>query len=323
MKPKISVIVPIFNAESTIRRCVDSILAQSFMDFECLLVDDGSEDSSGELCDEYARRDDRVVVVHQVNGGGMAARAAGVRIAQGEFTCFIDADDFIKDGALATMFDYTGDDIDVLVCEADIDETISVIDYAKRLLSFKDLPVWGKLYRSALLDDYVMSIPSFFKVGEDFIANLRVLNNIRRKIRLIDKNVYCYVENSPTSIQSCFVSNYDYEKAVVLEVDRIITCLDFYQDVAAALFKWKTVYVGGMIGLGYKFNYGDTWIADLLRESEKWELSPMENIVFKAVEHKNWAIWLLVTRKKLSFLYRSIRQCMIVYKNKLLRLSCY
>lgn len=76
--PKISVIVPVYNAESTIRRCVDSILAQTFTDFECLLIDDGSKDLSRAICDEYAEKDSRVRVFHKENGGVSSARNVGL-----------------------------------------------------------------------------------------------------------------------------------------------------------------------------------------------------------------------------------------------------
>lgn len=81
---KISVIVPAYNAEKTLHRCVDSILAQTFEDFELILVDDGSKDSSGRICDEYAAKDSRIRVVHKSNGGVSSARNAGLDIASGE-----------------------------------------------------------------------------------------------------------------------------------------------------------------------------------------------------------------------------------------------
>ena len=73
-RPKITVIIPVYNAESTLRRCLDSILIQTFTDFECILIDDGSKDRSGEICDEYARKDSRIKVFHKENGGVSSAR---------------------------------------------------------------------------------------------------------------------------------------------------------------------------------------------------------------------------------------------------------
>ena len=94
--PKISVIVPVYKVEKYIHRCVDSILAQTFTDFELILVDDGSPDNCGAICDEYATKDKRVKVVHQKNAGLSGARNAGIDSASGEYLCFIDSDDIIS-----------------------------------------------------------------------------------------------------------------------------------------------------------------------------------------------------------------------------------
>lgn len=93
--PKISVIVPVYKAEAYLHRCVDSILAQTFQDFEVLLIDDGSPDRSGEICDEYARKDRRVRVFHKENGGVSSARNVGLDNTVGEYICFVDPDDWL------------------------------------------------------------------------------------------------------------------------------------------------------------------------------------------------------------------------------------
>lgn len=93
--PLLSVIVPVYNVEKYISRCIDSILSQTFTDFELILVDDGSPDRCGEICDEYAKKDDRIIVIHQENKGVSAARNRGLDIAQGEYITFIDPDDSI------------------------------------------------------------------------------------------------------------------------------------------------------------------------------------------------------------------------------------
>lgn len=92
---KISVIIPVYNVEKYLRQCVDSVLAQTVTDLECILVDDGSTDSSPSICDEYAVRDSRVKVIHKTNGRAASARNAGLRIAQGEFVSLVDSDDWI------------------------------------------------------------------------------------------------------------------------------------------------------------------------------------------------------------------------------------
>lgn len=94
--PKISIIVPVYNVEKYLRKCIDSILNQTFKDFELILIDDGSTDESGKICDEYNLKDNRIKVIHKENGGLSSARNAGLDIAQGEYIGFVDSDDWIE-----------------------------------------------------------------------------------------------------------------------------------------------------------------------------------------------------------------------------------
>ena len=93
--PKISIIVPVYKAEQYIRRCLDSIVAQTFTDWECLLVDDGSPDDSGKICDEYAELDSRFRVYHRVNHGISATRQFALQNVKGDYIQFVDSDDWI------------------------------------------------------------------------------------------------------------------------------------------------------------------------------------------------------------------------------------
>lgn len=109
MTPKISVIVPVYKVEQYIHRCVDSILAQSFTDFEIILVDDGSPDNCGKICDEYAQKDSCVKVFHKPNGGVSSARNLGLNNAKGEWVTFIDSDDYIEQGFFSIPKDTSED----------------------------------------------------------------------------------------------------------------------------------------------------------------------------------------------------------------------
>ena len=97
--PFFSVIVPVYNVEKYLKECVDSILGQSFSDFELILVDDGSPDNCPAICDEYAKKDEHVKVIHKPNGGVSSARNAGIQMARGEYILFCDSDDFYLDTA--------------------------------------------------------------------------------------------------------------------------------------------------------------------------------------------------------------------------------
>lgn len=114
--PQISVIVPVYKVEKYLHECVDSILAQTFSDFELILVDDGSPDNCGAICDEYAAKDSRVRVIHQENQGLSGARNSGIDIAEGEYITFIDSDDFVDARYLEILMEGAKDGVGVVVC---------------------------------------------------------------------------------------------------------------------------------------------------------------------------------------------------------------
>ena len=115
--PKISIIVPVYKVEKYLCRCLDSIVAQTFTDWECILIDDGSPDNSGKICDEYAEKDGRFRVIHQENAGVSAARNAGLDAARGEWIGFVDSDDWVE----SNMYEYLYNNAletksDVVIC---------------------------------------------------------------------------------------------------------------------------------------------------------------------------------------------------------------
>ncbi|MCI5606734.1 MAG: glycosyltransferase [Treponema sp.] len=116
MTPKISIIVPVYNVEKYLKRCIDSILAQTFTDFECILIDDGSPDNCPAICDEYAKADKRIKVIHQENKGVSAARNAGLDTAKGEWIGFVDSDDWIEPNMYEQMLGSVNKNVDVIIC---------------------------------------------------------------------------------------------------------------------------------------------------------------------------------------------------------------
>ena len=114
---KLSVIVPVYQVADTLHRCVDSIVSQTFSDWELILVDDGSPDDCGKICDEYAAKDTRIKVIHKTNGGLSDARNAGLQIAQGEFVTFVDSDDYIRQDTYEQVMEYAKDDNEVDIIE--------------------------------------------------------------------------------------------------------------------------------------------------------------------------------------------------------------
>ena len=107
--PYISVIIPVYKVEKTLRRCIDSVLSQTYTDYEIILVDDGSPDNSGEICDEYAEKHENIRVIHKENGGLSSARNAGLGIARGEYVMFLDSDDYLTDDCLEVLAPHSAD----------------------------------------------------------------------------------------------------------------------------------------------------------------------------------------------------------------------
>ena len=118
MIPSISVISPIYNMERLLSKCIDSILAQTFNDFELILIDDGSTDRSGVICDEYATRDSRIKVIHKKNEGVSIARQLGIDFAQGEYTIHIDPDDWVEPKMLEELYKKAkSEHADMVICD--------------------------------------------------------------------------------------------------------------------------------------------------------------------------------------------------------------
>lgn len=204
--PKISIIVPVYNVEQYLRRCLESIRAQTFADFECICVDDGSPDGSGGILDEYAEKDSRFVVIHKENGGVSSARNAGLDAAKGEWIAFCDSDDWVESCMLEKML--SGKDAEcseMIVCGAK--DTLNLNTFLMKYCD-KDMDgnnalsalfssVWAKLYRRKYIIENNLFFPENIRLGEDVFFTYSYMANVH-KILCISGNYYNY-----------FVSNED------------------------------------------------------------------------------------------------------------------
>ena len=164
--PTLSIIVPVFNAAQYLPRCIESILGQSFSNFELLLIDDGSVDSSGDICDRYAEHDNRVRVFHKENGGVSSARNLGLDNAKGEWISFVDADDYLDEGYFDVPFD---DGIDLYVRNwCFIGKDISEYCFPEIVAGDRYLPY---LQENAHLDRFRIILGLFFK--HQIVADIR------------------------------------------------------------------------------------------------------------------------------------------------------
>ena len=213
---KISVIVPVYNVEKYLPRCVDSILSQTYENLEILLVDDGAKDSSGRICDEYAGKDPRVRVIHKENGGLSSARNAGIDAATGEYLAFVDSDDWIEPETYAHMLKLMEKYGAKLVCAGryDVDgatgernvglcpskeECISAEEMVGRLFLWDgcDSSACDKLYHRSLFETF--RYPEG-KVCEDVPTTYRIVLRAERAV-LCDQPFYNYYHR-PNSIST-------------------------------------------------------------------------------------------------------------------------
>ena len=201
--PFVSIIVPVYKAEMLLPRCIDSILSQSFSDWELILIDDGSPDASGALCDQFASQDFRIRVLHKTNGGVSSARNFGLELATGQYVTFIDADDYVKSSFLERMISQGPADLiicgfenigpDSFVPDA---ENITLQVNAKALYKLIDIPYyldapWCKLYRRQLIIDNKHHFNRGLSLGEDTLFCYEYLSfcNI---VHVISDELYVY-----------------------------------------------------------------------------------------------------------------------------------
>lgn len=204
--PLISVIVPIYNMEKLMRKCIDSILAQTFQDYECLLIDDGSKDGSSAICDEYAAKDDRFKAFHKPNGGLSDARNYGLAHAKGEYTIFFDPDDWVDENCLKDMFEKAQEaNADMVMCDIWYNDpyrqryskqeptSLNHLDVLKDLITGK---VYGftvtKLIRKELYEKYDIQYPVGMYGCEDQYSMCKLMKNDIR-IAYLPKAFYHYM----------------------------------------------------------------------------------------------------------------------------------
>lgn len=209
----ISIIVPIYNVEKYVEKCVDSILKQTYINFELILVDDGSTDMSGKICDKFKKEDDRIKVIHKKNGGLSSARNEGVKLATGKYIGFIDSDDYIDKTMYEKMFNKAiEDDSDIVICDMtynlngkDISTTIfedfGVLNREDTILKYLENDYFrshaqNKLYKRELFE-YV-SFPEG-KLYEDVATFYKLIHNCN-KISFVNEKLYYYNQSNYNSI---------------------------------------------------------------------------------------------------------------------------
>ena len=229
-KPLVSIIIPVYNVELYLSKCIDSILAQSFTDWECILVDDGSKDKSGSICDNYALKDNRIKVIHQNNSGVSIARQVGIDNVCGEYSIHIDPDDWIESNMLEELYNKAkSDDADMVICDyykheggvqqyinqrPNLLEPIKIIEQMLTTNMYPPLygSCWNKLVRCSCFnssDNLIRFEPDDLSLGEDVVFNCRLLMSTVHRVSYLNKAFYHYEVRS-NSLCSTLEKNIGY-----------------------------------------------------------------------------------------------------------------
>ena len=219
MNPKVSIIIPIYNAEKHLRRCVDSVLKQDFEDFELILMNDGSRDSSGMICDTYAEKDERVRVVHKENSGVSDTRNQAMTLARGEYLQFLDSDDWITPDATGLLVRMAKEhDCEMVIADfyrvigerlspkgkIREDGILSREDFAMEMMEnpadFYYGVLWNKLYRRDIIEKNNLCMDKDISWCEDFIFNMEYIRHVKQ-VYALHVPMYYYVK-TPGSLVS-------------------------------------------------------------------------------------------------------------------------
>jgi len=235
---KVSIIVPVYNCEKYIKKCIESIKAQTYKNWELILIDDDSKDESGRICDEYAEKNNNIYVYHIENNGPANARNIGLSYAKGTYCMFVDADDYIEKNALEILNNIIQEENQDIIFYCNYNEGYyngEFIQNNNKVLKFdiksnEDMkknfnllfdefythPVWNKLYNKNFIDKVGAKFPFGINSAEDFIFNMELYQNVK-KAKVIDKILYHYVKHDGESISSTFNKENSMEQSMFMK----------------------------------------------------------------------------------------------------------
>lgn len=256
----ISIIIPVYNVGEYLPKCLESILAQTYRQFEVILVDDGSLDDSGSICDRFASQDMRISVIHKTNGGVSSARNAGLRVAKGEYVSFIDSDDFVGNNYLQRLVDemeccnvdmVAGGEIKVengseqpfsfrraILTQKDFSDLFSKYDFQKRCSP------WGKLFKTQIIRDAKLEFNENIHLGEDIIFMFYYIN-LCSSICLTPSSEYYYLQRLGSLTKR--LNQFDSEAQGYFEYtkvkNRLIEHFDIKELSCRKLNQWSIIFL--------------------------------------------------------------------------------
>ena len=222
MNELISIIVPVYNAERTLERCIESLTKQTYRNIEIILVNDGSEDNSLNICRKHEQLDRRIIVIDKKNGGVSSARNAGIDIARGNYIMFCDSDDWVETNWCQVLFSNLEENSLVMsgaYIEGDqefypyevkangVEERVSRIDFYTFKLKLFNVP-WNKIYDKGIIDNLNIRFDERITNGEDMLFNIQYLTGLTESIILLNDCTYHYTWDKNISLSSTVTENH-------------------------------------------------------------------------------------------------------------------
>lgn len=252
----VSVIIPVYNVEKYLSRCMDSVLKQTYRNIEIILIDDGSKDESGIICDRYAQKDKRIICKHIANKGVSNARNLGIDMSTGEYIMFVDSDDYIEVNMIEKMMNVMkNQDLVVCgICQIELNGNINLVygteiqyDYTKQdiIQGFFDVSIikdfmygpFNKIYVKSIIGDLRFSTD--LRIGEDFLFVFEYITRCNR-IRIYDICLYNYVKRENSAMTAAFSEKrLDYIKAVE-KIERM--CVENYTYAKNKALMWGYIH---------------------------------------------------------------------------------
>ncbi len=234
---KISIIVPVYKVEQFLEKCINSLLNQTYKNLEIILVDDGSPDNSGLICDKYAKKDKRIKVIHVENGGVSRARNIGIDNATGKYLTFVDSDDYIEINSYSKLLSHIDNKTELICynykydnngeCSEAIVElktgSISKSSLYNEIIKEKSICgyPWNKLYRLDIIKKFNIKFDEDIKIMEDLIFNLKYLEVISN-IKYVDDAIYYYVQRENSALKkSVQFNNFKALKKIIYLLDKV------------------------------------------------------------------------------------------------------
>ena len=311
---KVSIIVPVYNAEKYLFRCVDSILNQTFKDFELLLIDDGSTDKSGEICDGYTEKDNRIRVFHKENGGVSSARNVGLNNAKGEWIAFVDADDMLFTYSLEFMIGKVSEKVDLVICGYNIynekgketfstaikprNEYISLNDGIKIMFAdyYYNGYLFNKLFKYSIIQKNKLLFSENIYYNEDRLFCVKYILSLNQKIYYSSEPIYMYMQHADSAIFSLSKS---FSYKIISEFDAYIAMYKILRNRTDIMIQNKELAKEGMVG---SYRRLKRVILNFELKDEKKIISDMRDKLFQTISLIDYLVIIL------KFLFRSMKR---------------